>query len=294
MTYIFSDIESLESQTLFIIGNGFDLFHNIPSRYWNFYLWLGAYGKNEFIDRMETFFPEKRDKEALLWMDFERALGAYDIDGIFRYTTKDIDIERDENTISVAEERTKQTIMQIEPLLKQWVKSIDLSSIKQLLSLPPESKYLTFNYTMTLEEVYKIPTQNICHIHNCVKDDTIIVGHRHMENPDQVLDASYVNYYEEGSKRKLIELMNGLSKNTFLKKKQAYAFFEGIKNFKRIVVLGHSLSEIDEDYFGYVRKLVAKDAHWHFSKYSPSDEAQISKCIKDIQIPEENRWIFNL
>jgi hypothetical protein len=71
-------------------------------------------------------------------------------------------------------------------------------------------------------------------------------------------------------------------------------FFSKIKGLKRIVVLGHSISEIDEDYYGFIRGASDPDVHWHISKYSPSDEAQIANLLNKRKIDNGNRWIFNL
>ena len=71
-------------------------------------------------------------------------------------------------------------------------------------------------------------------------------------------------------------------------------FWRKIKGLDRIVVLGHSMSEIDEDYFGYIKGVADKNAHWHISKFSPSDEERISMCLEKRKIENLNRWIFNL
>ena len=292
MNYLFRDLELYEDKTLYVIGNGFDLYHNIPSKYSHFYFWLKMKGYDSLISDMEVFFLPKQDTESLLWMDFERALGEYNTDNVFKRVTEGLDIDRDENTMRIAEKRTKKILDQITPLLKEWVQQIELNNIPKLLPLSPKSKYLTFNYTLTLENVYKIPPCQIYHIHHCLTDDALIVGHNKWRNPDDVLDNNYSNYYEEESKRKIIELMNGLLKNTQTISQNAQCFFDGIKDFKRVVVLGHSLSDIDSVYFASIKRQVAKDAHWHFSKYSPADQEQIDKRMEGI--PRENIWIFNL
>ena len=46
----------------------------------------------------------------------------------------------------------------------KWAKSIEISHHK-VISLNPNSIFLTFNYTDTLEELYAIPENQILHIH---------------------------------------------------------------------------------------------------------------------------------
>ena len=98
MEYLSSDIIGHETKTLYVIGNGFDLFHGIPSSYSHFYHWLKAKGKNEFISKMESFFPSIINGELLLWKDFESALGIYDRNKIFNDATVKLDIKLDEET----------------------------------------------------------------------------------------------------------------------------------------------------------------------------------------------------
>ena len=156
MKYLFKDLKGFEDRTLFVIGNGFDLFHDIPSTYMHFYHWLKFKGEDEFISKMEKFFPSMANGEFMLWKDFERALGQFDINEIFEDTIGEIDRKLDERTKVVAIEQLAPIVKQIKPLLRKWIEQIDLSKVKPQLSLPQDSWYISFNYTLTLEKVYKM------------------------------------------------------------------------------------------------------------------------------------------
>lgn len=293
MKYLFKDLKGFEDRTLFVIGNGFDLFHDIPSTYMHFYHWLKFKGEDEFISKMEKFFPSMANGEFMLWKDFERALGQFDINEIFEDTIGEIDRKLDERTKVVAIEQLAPIVKQIKPLLRKWIEQIDLSKVKPQLSLPQDSWYISFNYTLTLEKVYNISPDRICHIHNSVSDKTIIVGHKHIVDIDEIGEQNF-DWYEECAKKNIGKTMNEMIKLPLRIKSDHEDFFSKIKGLKRIVVLGHSISEIDEDYYGYIRGASDPDAHWHISKYSPSDEAQIANLLNKREIDNENRWIFNM
>lgn len=293
MSLLFRDLFGFEDKTLFVIGNGFDLLHKIPSSYSHFYHWLKSKGKDEFITKMEYYFPSLVDGEYLLWKDFERALGEYNINKIFEDSLNGLDRKLDEQVKYAACNLLDPIVACIEPLIIEWIRQIDLSSITPQLELPQNSWYLTFNYTLTLEKIFNIKSDRICHIHNSINNRNVVVGHNHQVKIDDIGDMNY-DWYEESSKKSIAETMNKMVKNPYHNKMNNEAFFKKIKGLKRIVVLGHSISEIDENYYGYIRGAAEQDAHWHFSKHSPFDEERIAACLEYRQIDDKNRWIFYL
>ena len=86
-------------------------------------------------------------------------------------------------------------------------------------------------------------------------------------------------------------------------------FFESLKDISRIVVLGHSLSDIDKKYFTQIIQSVMTDTHWHFSahdlkalavaqgfveRYQRIDVNQLHLKPFVDKMKRENCWIFNL
>ena len=53
-----------------------------------------------------------------------------------------------------------------------------------------------------------------------------------------------------------------------------------------IYVLGHSLSNIDFDYFQEIRKNVNDKCRWYFSAYSTLDRERAIQLIKELSIKE--------
>ena len=72
---LFPDFGVSEQDRLYVIGNGFDIHHEIESKYWDFKKCVQK-TKNDssLIDLMDTFFSNDRE----FWGDIENALGEYD------------------------------------------------------------------------------------------------------------------------------------------------------------------------------------------------------------------------
>lgn len=70
MHSLFPELERVDQNTLFVIGNGFDLASGIKSSYYNFKQWLILNKRHQLINLMDIFFSNKRD----VWGDIEKAL----------------------------------------------------------------------------------------------------------------------------------------------------------------------------------------------------------------------------
>lgn len=96
-----------------------------------------------------------------LWSNFEEALGNYDpkkaVEGFFIPMIA----ECSKDNLSDVSFHTIQALSydEIVSLFCHWIESTDLSEVHPTLRLSPESYFLTFNYTKTLELVYNINPQ---------------------------------------------------------------------------------------------------------------------------------------
>ncbi len=145
----------------------------------------------------------------------------------------------------------------------QWVRSIHIES-KQLIDLKNESLYLTFNYTDTLEKVYKISENNILHIHGRASiDENLIVGHRNYIDPIQYLTYA-TDFREDNHRIDNVCDYNKLYKPIEYLIDKNRSFFDQLSHIKSIVIIGHSCNDIDKLYFKEVSKHVSNDAHWLF------------------------------
>lgn len=198
---------------LWVIGNGFDLQHKIPSSYEDFKRWLhrknglSECGSNhsycsisaaelgpqilpdggevyseisvaEFLCRVIS----ATDSSTELWSNLESNLGRVDFDEIFDdFDSTDREGDPDFwHIVGAIEDHSasiERALLQIRPLFREWVRS-ELShhpveaqpDFSRLFSITPR-KFLTFNYTRTLENTYGIDDADVIHIHGCENDD---------------------------------------------------------------------------------------------------------------------------
>lgn len=259
---LFSDIQ-LDKNTLFIIGNGFDLAHGIKSSYWNFREWLGN-NRSNLIGMMDIFFSNQRD----VWSNIEQALGEYNEESILDYCRPDEEFDYDHSLSSSARvEDSPMTFFQ--PVLEEfrdafrdWVDSIEIRGIKKLYRLNPDSRYLSFNYTDTLETEYGITTNQVTHIHGSrLNDEEYIIGHNNNRNPSSVWDDDGL-IFEQQAYENIIVWMNEFTKQYNRNIANHSSFFDSLYDIKQIIVIGHSMSKVDWPYFREIIKNIGKEIPW--------------------------------
>lgn len=275
----FPFLKDAEGNTLFILGNGFDLYHDALTKYKHFCCWLNLNGEEDFVTDMQQVFHMLDGKVDSLWSNFEEALGYYDIDKIYRYYYRNPDDSLGVNKYEIASNKVTDNVRRlcskIRPEMKKWASQISLNGIEQRFELSKKSWYLTFNYTKILESIYGIPTEHICHIHGCIDDsEELITGH----------DQSFIrpNYNaqsdeEERAKEKIKDILFMYYKDQKKQIDKNETFFLSLQEIKHIVVIGHSLADIDLGYFGKVLSLTDKNTTWHFSYHSEDDKKHVDK-----------------
>jgi hypothetical protein len=273
---------------LSIIGNGFDLYHGIHSKYTDFANFFEKIGKASFLVVKELLSAGYSESCAMnpdstfssdLWSSFESMLGYYSQDAINQYR----------NNNHIRGEYWRNAIIECKKCFHDWGISLSsqLASTRALISdkYTQDSIFLTFNYTLTLERVYKINPQRILHIHGSANDpDSIIFGHG--RNPSRPLTTEARDYWD-------LTL-----KNTEKIIRSYDWYFKGLKecDIQDIYVLGFSLSDVDKPYIRKILSCVPK-ATWHVSIHYdegiPMNKAlqtkqmigECRKCkIKDVEI----------
>lgn len=288
---LFPEMDKLDSETLIIIGNGFDIAHGIRSTYKGFREWLQAKGESNLIGLMDIFFSNKRD----VWNDIEKALGEYDEASILSFCRPDEEFDFDHSLSSSA--RIEDSPMAIfQPALErfkdkfdEWVESIEIFGTERIIELSPNCQYLTFNYTDTLETIYGIPRRNIVHIHGSrLVHDEYIIGHSCYRDPNDVWDEETL-IFESRAKESIIESMNGFVKDYHGNIVKYSDFFSKLSSTKQIICFGHSMNTIDWPYFEAIIDRVGKDVPWRISCYSKEDFDNVNEFkshfgLKDVSI----------
>jgi len=275
---------------LIIIGNGFDLYHSLPTKYLDF--------KNYVVEKNPTLFNALNGyfDSAKLWWQFEKCLSELDIhklssdlqncdsafssdetDSLIRFVPTDYEFGDPENLINIV-------TVDLQREFLKWILTINkkIEALESNYNLDKNSKYLSFNYTSLLQKLYNIPSSRIFHIHNEAKDiySKIVLGHnldtsnlesflesnkismKSLENPDTYNLFKFISDYFKNS-----------SKSSKLIIKNNYDYFRQLETIEEIIILGHSISEVDEIYFSsIIKEINIKKVSWKVSYYSAVDK----------------------
>lgn len=269
---------------LYVVGNGFDLYHGIASRYADF----GAFLKRtdpttyEFVDRYFVV-------DDSFWSEFEARLADLDSDTLIEHASEFLmsygaedwsdsghhdfqyEIQRAVQAISVT----------MRSRFGDWVRQLAIPETSQvgpaLLQLDKAARFLNFNYTRSLQTIYRVPDRQVLHIHGSaiVPDEALVLGHgRNPGNPDPYRfetdpEAADIRVVEG------IELIDTYFKDTFKPTdeilKEKAAFFASLTDVDLIVVLGHSLSEVDLPYFEEIISHALPSTRWAVSYYGRNE-----------------------
>lgn len=279
-------------QILYVIGNGFDIHHGIESSFNNFRDYL----KKHNIDFLT--FLERHFGYGELWQDFEKSLGRFDINEIFHYCSDDIEIEDGHEMRSTfqIEDSTNDffafNLYNLNSYFNEWVRSININFCKTDILLLKNAKFLTFNYTETLERIYNIPENNILHIHgNRLLGDTMIIGHdNYLEEYSIYDEQSFI--FEENAKINIINATNQYVKpiaDIIYKYKN---FFYSLNKIDTVIFLGFSYSMIDYPYIEEVYKNVNPDCIWYFSEHGHRDIDNMKIYVEKLKINRDRCLSF--
>ena len=283
---------------LYIIGNGFDLMHRVPSSYYNFRDSLGK--RNRLRKSLELVLtPED------IWADFENSLGNLNLDLMGSREIVDMwldvfDFYDDEDAgaaeyymaVEAAANPFINLVDNLQPAFRRWVNSLEVGTDDRPLAdlIGADGKVLNFNYTEFVETLYG--AHDVCYIHGSrKKKGKLILGHRpgaegvfheKERNPHSyrqaVIDVAQDNVFD------LIgQYDEELTKNSQDIIKNHQAFFEGLKDIDQIIVIGHSISRVDWDYFIEIKKRAEK-AHWYFGIFGLNDLNNMEDLIQNLRI----------
>lgn len=280
--------------TLHIIGNGFDLAHGIESRYTDFKEYAWKHCKNSWnLGLLECCYPDINPQtgELELWSDLEKALGNMDFHAALNNTTEDIEMEEDHEGRYQAEMEDAPGYFlplmfdTFHEIFNEWVNHIDLNEAApmQINNLDCLGRFLTFNYTDTLEKLYGIDAYQIKHIHGKRNtNDVLVVGHCNVAVANDKLSADPA-MHEFQAFDDIARIVNEQRKNVSEIIADNHEYWMSLKGVDKVVVYGHSLSEVDAPYFKEVIQHIDSNAEWYFSVYFNNDiqEAEEKKRIHD-------------
>ncbi|GCD30171.1 bacteriophage abortive infection AbiH family protein [Klebsiella pneumoniae] len=282
-----------KAMRLYIIGNGFDIRHGLPTRYKHFKSYVAKNDK-ELYDAIEEYIPAGDE-----WNELESALGEIDYELILQnsemflvtYNTEDWSDAYHHDYQYEVDKITRMLSARLKEQLADWVKGINIAdaynSEQYIPPIPRESLYFSFNYTNTLQQIYAVPDAQIMHIHgNCSYDEDLILGHSFR------VEKSLNPYIGPDQDIRIAEAYDSIDKyfgNTFKPSediiKEENVFFSSLKNVDEVIVLGHSLAEVDGEYFAEINKSIPKSARWIVALYKGEEK---SGSLEDYDVRASN------
>jgi len=173
--------------------------------------------------------------------------------------------------------------------LNNWICELNNNKVSKKLvkDIYNQNFFLSFNYTNTLERIYRIDRNKILHIHGKAPNKKLICGHR-----DSRLFKQYIQ--NEDDDVRIVEGENIITEYfTYTYKDKIINFYQdfwnGLEQVNEIHILGHSLSNIDLPYFEMINKKTnANCPKWYFSYYSTEELEHHKKQLLSLGVPNSN------
>lgn len=291
---------------LIIVGNGFDLDHELNTEYSGFkeYLLNNQYGDafslipspsydhhgEEYFDNDELkcfLFREiqgdyddewKNFEERLAYLDFSESLVSLselgNTDGNEWHDAEDNE-DNMNNAFRAFSHLTDYFMEWLNDVIDEY--NADTSSWKTKASfsrlLNTNTNILDFNYTKTVENLYKF--NNVKHIHGTLSDEDIILGHSHINRTttEQFLGADDT----------IIELEQSLRKDTNRIICNNIDFFDNLYDVEEVYTYGFSFSDVDMPYVAEIINKISSNATWflHSSPYEIKNEENYVQKLKN-------------
>ena len=271
--------------TLYIIGNGFDLAHGIPSSYSHFRDYCQKHNQ-ELYNLIERFYPNPEE----FWAAFETNLKNIDADMIIdwcqlgngEWNTNYKDFYRFTDEVKNTVDNIKTSIV---AGFHEWIHSLYVDCQKAAGLYSQDALFLNFNYTKTLEKSYGISEDRILHIHGISDTEiqSLVFGHN-ASFEELIYKTEGDNEFETDSRREIANVLMKLVKPTEEIIAQNHVFFDALKDVDLVICLGVSYNSIDMPYFDKIRNSVKQDAHWICSVYSDDDKKNLQSFSKHLQL----------
>ena len=272
---------------LYIIGNGFDLHHSIPSSYYDYMRWVELRYPMLYDEISRTFTDA--DKESW-WADFEMRLA--DVECMYNFEVivyPDYTIEGISMNGRNSAERLAALYKAIQRTFAIWVSGLNdylMSSVQPDISFDTDAMYLTFNYTNTLQDIYHIPDSQVLHIHgNVRRGDDVIIGHDSDGGAFPYIQEEIIDITTDGYE--VAEQISAFRKPTSKLIEAHRIFFESLGETLQISVCGFSFSFVDMPYIKEIIKYVSDDVEWKIYVHSLRDVMKMTELCEKMQLNTE-------
>lgn len=266
-------------RNLFIIGNGFDCWQGLPTSYDHF---KDYYRKNirdivkvlnikPTIDRdgnlitpVEMIFGNISKPDSLpeeFFWNFESNLALLDDQKIINH------FDKSRKGLYGLQETVEEAQRIIRKAFGDWIASIKIPTTKAGYNFGNDSYFINFNYTDTLRKRFGVTEIDDYHIHGeAVDSEDIIFGHS--SHPEmayaELMEQNFISTLSGGKSKRLqgLYLIEDALYETDkhvqdnIDELCEFMILDGvhIEDFTDIYVLGHSLAEVDYEYFEFLVK----------------------------------------
>lgn len=273
---------------LYIIGNGFDLHHGIPTAYKHFGSFLRKHYR-QISAVLDEYLPTYVGED--FWSHFEEHLADFDAETLVENSEQFIASYGADDWRDADHHRYAQQLdMIVETLSRElldaftvWVRQIQvpaqMPSTTRRARIDPGCRFISFNYTDTLQQLYGLADSHVWHIHGrASRNDRLILGHAwnrtgkekwiakydpDRDDPRQLEGAGIIDRYFAKTFKPTDAI---ISENT--------ANFASLHDVAAVHVLGHSLGDVDMPYLKKIAQSIHPAAQWRISYHDSPDEAQ--------------------
>ena len=318
--------------TLYILGNGFDIHHNIPCRYNDFKGWLLS-DRPEVYAIMTRLYGSHLDSIEW-WQDFENNLIDFDVDGYPRRVAKagyysykhelervyghraandaydnyelefPIESQNHSNQVGfLAGFEMHQLKEMLFSAFEDWVNTLELPSKRHCLRrIDKYAQFMTFNYTRTLEEVYEIEESCVEHIHGVVGGrGEFVIGHG--TTVEQLINRDLDSHLfisdpdkdegEDSARLKIYDVLEDeMKKPVYEIIQEKKVFFNSLSGVQKVVIIGMSYSSIDLPYLDRVFEVTGKRVEAVLGWHSKRDKENAGKYIQNAQLANARLYKF--
>ena len=287
---------------LFIIGNGFDLAHNMPTSYRDFRRYILEMYPQIIPNRdlqIELDDYLKMNEEQLLvyamdhasgdtWSDFEDALSRINfMDKIPKRIHKENETEEEDHLgapeylfyAGTLAGYFAQATRLWSDFFRRWIKEVEKKierneysprhTISGLMN-EPDMQFFSFNYTKTPQVLYNV--RKVIHIHNRTGQN-LVFGHG-------VKNVTYQEPARDGcfGSSDLDDMLMSFKKDTQRQIKKYSDFFKRLDvTVDRVYSYGFSYSSVDSIYIKMIVQKIAPDACWYFTEFEAQNQEELRR-----------------
>lgn len=304
-------------KTLYIIGNGFDIAHDLDTSYWKFREYLEEVDpcflrrfeelyNIQPLDDTEPWYTEEAQKRWNktvnndLWSTFEDKMGRPNTTEMVEQSecvTEGMPIMNIRDHMDSYWKEQFGFVSKLQSYVKEWIETVDTDCVeyKRRALIDSNDIFLNFNYTDILEKVYGI--EDVLHIHGGVSsvcDIPPIMGHCNKRDIQQhrlwAKEADEVYSEAEASVLDAVaDYLENIYKDTQERIFANQYFFERLQSVNHVVVIGWSAGDVDIPYLKEVINKVDKSTIWTVYWYNDVAYNSLQKAFENEGITGKKR-----